>query len=87
MSMQLKNRRVAQAQKLLIPIKKKSLKNQILVIRDDLNKLGNDVASGYEIFKELVLIQINKKLMRDCPVAKEVDFDNLSKCCGMNLAQ
>ena len=62
--MPLKNRRVAQAKKIVIPVKKKSLKNQILVIRDDLKKLRNDVASGYEIFKELMLYQFNKKLMR-----------------------
>jgi hypothetical protein len=64
MSMPLKNRRVTQAKKIVIPVKKKSLKNQILVIRGDLKKLGNDVASGYEIFKELILHQFNKKLMR-----------------------
>ena len=62
--MQNKNRRIAQAKRVVIPMKKQSLKSQIRVIRNDLMMLGNDVATGYELMKELVLKKMNKKLLR-----------------------
>ncbi len=61
--MQLKNRRLTQVKKLVIPVKKKSLRNQALIIKADFVKLGSDVALGYEILKELIEKKMNRKVL------------------------
>lgn len=63
MIMQLKNRRLTQVKKLVIPVKKKSLRNQALIIKADFVKLGSDVALGYEILKELIEKKMNRKVL------------------------